>query len=74
MTRFLTLLALVLTAALLARDVDAQGQYRTVASVDGDAVTAFEVDQRTRFLRLVRQPGANEAFALDQLIEDRLKL
>ena len=51
-----------------------QSQFRTVATVDGAAITAFEVDQRTRFLRFVRTPGAGPDLAREQLIEDALKL
>ena len=52
----------------------AQSQYRTVATVDSSAITAFEVEQRFRFLRAIRTPGASMQLALEQLIEDRLKL
>ncbi|MEM6729592.1 MAG: peptidylprolyl isomerase [Pseudomonadota bacterium] len=54
--------------------VGAQSQFATVATVDGKAISAFELDQRTRFLRVLNQPGANRDVALNQLIEDRLKL
>jgi len=72
MRRLLILTALVFQFAPLA--LSAQGQFRTVASVDGAAVTAFEVSQRERFLSAVRVPGAGRELALEQLIEDRLKL
>jgi len=37
-------------------------------------VTEFEVVQRLRLLQVLRQPGANREFALQNLIDDRLKL
>lgn len=52
----------------------AQSQYRTIATVDNSAITAYEVEQRFRFLRAIRAPGASSQLALEQLIEDRLKL
>lgn len=71
--RLRLLLALFLALALPA-SLAAQSQFRTVASVDSDVVTAFEVEQRARFLAFVNAPGASRALALEQLIEDRLKI
>lgn len=71
MRRFLTLAALL---GLLPAALAAQSQFRTIASVDSDVITAFELEQRLRFLELVRTPGANREFALQQLIDDRLRL
>ncbi|MEM1151384.1 MAG: peptidylprolyl isomerase [Pseudomonadota bacterium] len=71
MRRLLTLATLV---ALLPLHLSAQSQFRTVASVDGDVISAFELNQRVRFLEFVRTPGADREFALNQLIEDRLRL
>lgn len=70
MVRFLILILALAWPAL----ASAQSQFRTVVTVDNDAITAFEVDQRARFLRAVRTPGAGERLAREQLIEDRLKL
>ncbi|MEL6915621.1 MAG: peptidylprolyl isomerase [Pseudomonadota bacterium] len=67
------LLPLLLVIALPV-GLAAQSQFRTVASVDSDVVTAFEVEQRARFLTFVNAPGASRDLALDQLIDDRLKI
>ncbi|MEO0664352.1 MAG: peptidylprolyl isomerase [Pseudomonadota bacterium] len=69
LSRVFAVLALC-TAPIIAM---AQSQFATVATVDGAAITAFEVDQRTRFLRFLRAPGAGPDLALEQLIDDQLR-
>ena len=52
----------------------AQGLFAPVVSVDGQAVTRYEVDQRVALLRVLRAQGNLEELAREQLIEDRVKL
>lgn len=52
----------------------AQSLFEAVAQVNNGAITRFEVDQRIRFLQVLRRPGVTEELALQELIEDRLKL
>lgn len=68
----LTILALglCLTAAASA----AQGLFSPAVIVNDGVITNFEVDQRERMLRVFRAPEASRQGAIDQLIEDRLKL
>lgn len=70
MARFLILALAVLWPALST----AQSQFRTVATVDSAAITAFEVEQRVLFLRALNTPGATRENALEELIDDRLKI
>nr|WP_241188161.1 SurA N-terminal domain-containing protein [Pseudohalocynthiibacter aestuariivivens] len=53
---------------------NAQGLFEPVIKVNGDAVTRYELEQRTRLLTLLRAPADPARLAHDQLIEDRLKL
>lgn len=50
------------------------GQFSAVAYVNGKAVTQYEVDQRQRFLTLLRQPGDVKKAALQGVIDDRLRV
>lgn len=52
----------------------AQGLFSPAYIVNGDAVTYFELDQRIRFMELLRLPGNPEKVAPEELIKDRLKL
>ncbi|MGR3542455.1 MAG: SurA N-terminal domain-containing protein [Hasllibacter sp.] len=61
-------------AAFFAGGAAAQGLFAPVATVDDRVVTAYEVDQRARFIQLIGQPGDPDELALDQLIDDRLRL
>ncbi|MCB2134397.1 MAG: peptidylprolyl isomerase [Rhodobacteraceae bacterium] len=49
------------------------GPYAPVMLVNERAVTEFELEQRIRFLTLLRVPGDPEAEAMKGLIEDRLR-
>ncbi|WP_324754662.1 peptidylprolyl isomerase [Roseovarius sp. Pro17] len=51
----------------------AQGLFDPVVKVNGTAVTRYELDQRTKLLRLLRAPADPARLARQQLIEDRLK-
>lgn len=50
------------------------GMFSPVVYVNNRAVTQYELDQRIRFMELLRQPGDLHQLALDTLIEDRLRL
>lgn len=52
----------------------AQSGFNPVFTVNGDAVTAFELSQRQKMLELFNTPGDVAELAREQLIEDRLKL
>jgi peptidyl-prolyl cis-trans isomerase SurA len=47
--------------------------YSQVVVVNGRAVTQYELDQRVKFMEILRQPGDLQKIALDTLIEDRLR-
>ena len=51
----------------------AQSQFSPVITVNGAAITGFELDQRRKLLELFRTPGNLDELAVEQLIEDRLK-
>ncbi len=51
----------------------AQGLFDPVVKVNGTAVTRYELDQRTKLLKLLRAPADPARLAREQLIEDRLK-
>ena len=51
----------------------AQGLVSPAILVNDDAITNFELEQRTQFLRLLRAPGDPVELAREALIEDRLK-
>lgn len=52
----------------------AQGPFAPVLYVNDAAVTQYELDQRTRFMQLLRAPDANRDTALQELVNDRLKM
>ncbi|PZO66994.1 MAG: peptidylprolyl isomerase [Paracoccus denitrificans] len=65
-----------LTAAMLASTSApgwAQGQFAPIVYVNNSAVTKYELDQRIRFMQLLRAPGADAKGARQALIDDRLK-
>ncbi|MGR3492857.1 MAG: peptidylprolyl isomerase [Shimia sp.] len=62
---------LLLIAAL---PLTAQSRFDAVAQVGDAVVTRYELDQRAAFLRVVRAQGDLRELALEQLIEDRLKM
>ncbi|TDK47505.1 peptidylprolyl isomerase [Antarcticimicrobium luteum] len=72
----LAALGLALTAALtlaLPGTGQAQGLFSPVITVNGDAITGYELEQRAQLLRLLNAPGDHAQLARDALIEDRLK-
>jgi len=68
-------LALVLTtlAASLAPPVLAQGLFSPAIRVNDDAITNYELQQRSLFLTILRAPGDPEELAREALIDDRLR-
>ncbi|KGJ05122.1 periplasmic chaperone for outer membrane proteins SurA [Paracoccus halophilus] len=69
-------MAAILTGTGLApQAAQAQGSgFQPVVYVNDAAVTGFELDQRVRFLQLLRAPESSPAAAEKALIEDRLRL
>ncbi|MFN0114132.1 MAG: peptidylprolyl isomerase, partial [Paracoccaceae bacterium] len=51
----------------------AQGEFAPVLTVNGLAITGYELDQRIRFLKLLGATGDLPALAETALIEDRLR-
>lgn len=69
------LLALALFVAASGQAVAQSGNpFAPVAYVNDRAITGFELDQRMKMLRLFRAPGDLQELALEQLIDDRLRL
>ncbi|MFT6457935.1 peptidylprolyl isomerase [Pseudophaeobacter arcticus] len=62
-------LALSSTAAPLA----AQGLFSPAVTVDSSVITHYELQQRARFMNVLRTPGNPEIMARKELIKDRLK-
>ncbi|MEN8892769.1 peptidylprolyl isomerase [Planktotalea arctica] len=52
----------------------AQNQFATAIKVNDRSITNFEIEERIRFLRLLRAPGEHNSLAREQLIDDRLKI
>ena len=71
MMRFLTL---CLTFVALSVAAQAQNMFAPAAKVNEQAVTNFEVDQRAKFLALLRSPGDPQKEALKALVNERLQL
>ncbi|SER48452.1 periplasmic chaperone for outer membrane proteins SurA [Tranquillimonas rosea] len=72
------LLSQILLAAMVwtgcTAAVTAQNMFRTVATVNERAVTAYEVDQRAQLLTLFNTPGDVRERALESLIDERIQL
>ena len=73
MNKILVLLAFVLSL-LHPVVATAQSPFEAVAQVNDGAVTRFEVIQRERLLQALRRPDANREVALNELIDDRLRM
>lgn len=67
-------LAAVLAAAQVPASMAHANQFAPVATVNGRAITQYELDQRIKFMEILQQPGDLQKIALDTLIEDRLRL
>ncbi len=66
-------LAAGMTLALFAAPAGAQN-FTPAATVDGEVITVFELEQRERFLTLLRAPGDVRTIAFDQLVNERLQV
>lgn len=66
-----TLIAAFLGSAALPA---AAGPFAPVVYVNNSAVTQYELDQRVRFMQVLRAPEQGRETALKALVEDRLKL
>ena len=71
---FLIAAVAVGTIAILPTDLSAQSQFSPVATVNEMVVTRYELEQRAKFYKVIRRLGNLEKIALDDLLEDRLKL
>ena len=67
------LAALVLIGSLNSAAL-AQGLFDPVISVNRAAITAYELEQRERFLKILQRSSGMAQRARDSLIEDRLKM
>ncbi|WP_424964598.1 peptidylprolyl isomerase [Dinoroseobacter sp. S375] len=66
----------LLACAVLCTFLTGGGMAQTfgpVITVNGTAITGFELDQREKFIRALRLPGDPASLARNALIEDRLK-
>jgi len=66
------LAAMALIAALPGATL-AQGLFSPAITVNGDAITGYELEQRALLLRVLNAPGDTAELARKALIEDRLK-
>ncbi|WP_456390464.1 peptidylprolyl isomerase [Profundibacter sp.] len=74
MMRFFTLCLTTVTALVfLTIPTFAQNQFAPAVNVNDQVITNYELDQRTRFLTLLRAPGDPGKLALEALINDRLQ-
>jgi peptidyl-prolyl cis-trans isomerase SurA len=70
--RLLTFAALLFTAAIAVSSPSAAQQ--VVVIVNGDPVTAFDIEQRTKLTQLTTQKTPTRKEVVDELIEEKLKL
>ncbi|SFN58025.1 peptidyl-prolyl cis-trans isomerase SurA [Thioclava dalianensis] len=77
MTRLLPLLALALMTlvSIGLRPVTAQSRsFAPVVTVNGMGITAYDIDQRQRFMQLLDASGTSRKDAEEALIQDRLRI
>jgi peptidyl-prolyl cis-trans isomerase SurA len=76
MTHFVTRLLLVFALAAFLVPVpvaQAQNPFEAVIEVNDDIITAYEIDQRQTFLRIISPANAGRETAVQELIDDRLR-
>lgn len=76
MVRFSPLLAAALAIGMSTAAPVAQAQsglFAPVVTVNGMGISRYELEQRARFMQLLRQPGDVQKAAEKSLIEDRLR-
>ena len=71
-----TAVALTLAFALstTAMPATAQGLFAPAITVDSAVITNYELEQRARFMGVLRTPGDPQVMAREELIKDRLKM
>ena len=67
------ILSLTLAMILPGTAVHAQGLFSPAITVNDDAITYYELEQRAQLYRLLRTPGNPDELARKELIQDRLK-
>ena len=72
-TALYTVLATALLIATAPSSGSAHGLFTPAILVNDDVITYYELDQRTKFLELLRAPGDAKKLAREVLIEERLK-
>lgn len=73
--RVLCTVAALALPALAPGQVSANGNpFSPVMFINGRAISQYELDQRMRFMEILRQPGDLREVAMETLIEDRLRL
>ncbi|MDJ1016775.1 MAG: peptidylprolyl isomerase [Paracoccaceae bacterium] len=65
--------AFALVAITGAAPLVAQNRFEPVIRVDDDVITRYQLDERTRFLALLRAPGDPRELARDQLINELIQ-
>ncbi|WP_240620895.1 peptidylprolyl isomerase [Pseudooceanicola lipolyticus] len=65
--------ALLLMFAPAPRPLHAQSLFSPAITVNDEVITNFELEQRIRFMTLLRAPGDPEERAREELIDDRLR-
>jgi len=74
MMRFFALCLTTVTALfLLGMPAVAQNQFAPAVKVNDQVITNYELEQRTRFMTLLRAPGDPAKLAMEALIKDRLQ-
>jgi len=72
LTLCLTFTGLVLTG--FSSPVSAQNLFSPAVKINEQAVTHYEVQQRARFMTLLRAPGNAQELALESLVDERLQI
>ncbi|MGR3504171.1 peptidylprolyl isomerase [Pseudaestuariivita sp.] len=72
--RFIETVVAALLVLLLAGAALAQNAFSTAIQVNDSAITFYDLQQRERFVTLLRAPGNPADVARQQLIDDRLRL
>ncbi len=72
--RCLRMLALAAPLAFPAMMVPAQSPFSAAVRINDSIVTWYEIDQRARFLEVLRAPGDLRAEAMEALVNERLQV
>ena len=60
--------------SVLSNELAAEGIFDTIISVDGAAITNYELEQRILFFSFLNEPGDTLISSRQSLIDDRLKM